>query len=159
MKRTTRKLSSHAKDRFFERFYAAEPGLEQELAQRLVVRSKATFTSVRIRKVVWALAGSARKPRGRPAVAAPVVPAAPAPAAFDPYQIGLVPVFQREGRDGLLASLAAIERVDHLRLMAKTQQIVLPESLRRGDAEASVLRHAIADAVARRIADRRAAAG
>lgn len=79
--------------------------------------------------------------------------------AFDAYAIGLVPVFQREGRDGLLAKLAAVENIDHLRQMAKAQQIVLPPPLRLGEATAEAIRDGIADSVAKRIADRKAAAG
>lgn len=79
-------------------------------------------------------------------------------ASFDAFAIGLVPTFQREGRDGLIAKLAAVTSVDHLRKMARAQQIVLPEALRQGDAAADDLRSAIADSVGKRIADRKAAA-
>lgn len=180
MKRTTRKLSGAAKDRFLARFFAQEPGLEGDVARRLAARSQATFTSVRIRRLARGLV-VVRSMQAAPAAASPPAPAearpsdaaqasaaAPAPephapelpaAAFDPYVFGLVPVFQREGRDGLLAKLATIARVEDLRLMARTQQIVLPEALRRGEAEPAAIRTAITDAVAKRIADRRAAAG
>ena len=79
--------------------------------------------------------------------------------AFDAYAIGLVPTFQREGRDGLIGKLAAVKSVDNLRQMARAQQIVLPEPMRQGVVALDALRATIADAVAKRIADRRAAAG
>ena len=183
MKKTTRKLTGHAKDRFFARFFAEEPGLSAETAQSLARRSSATFTSVRIKRIAWGLLQGRRDGRGKatsdvappssvatasvvqPVAEVVAVPAIPAgaipgePVAFDPYVFGLVPVFQREGRDGLMAKLATVDHADNLRLMAKTQQVVLPAELRKGDADAATLRTAIADAVAKRVADRRAAAG
>lgn len=86
---------------------------------------------------------------------APIAPTEP----FDPYAIGLVPTFQREGRRGLADKLAAIASVNDLRAMAKAQQIVLPRELRTGDAKPETIREAIATAVARRVDDRRSAAG
>lgn len=165
MKRITRKLSGPAKDRFLERFIAAEPGLEPELAGRLTARCQSAFTSLRVRRSVRlqhkarpATALASNTATASPPPPTPRQPSAP-PAPFDPYVFGLVPVFQREGRDGLLAKLAAIAGVDDLRQMAKTQQIVLPSELRSGETDPATLRAAIADAVAKRIADRRAAAG
>lgn len=93
-----------------------------------------------------------------PAAAEPTqAPAQPKP--FDAYAVKLVPVFQREGRDGLLTKLGEIAEVGHLRVMAKAQQIVLPQALRSGEADVQAVRDAIVEAVAKRIADRRAAAG
>jgi len=178
MKDNTVKLSGHAKDRFIERFFAEEAGLDDALRRRLVLRSKGAFTSLRVRKallnrkfaVVSSTPADTRKVPAAPVhtamldnvpTPAPSEPAtAPAPdGAFDAYAIGLVPVFQREGADGLLAKLASVSRVDHLRAMAKAQQIVLPQELRAGDATAEAVRDGIAEAVAKRIKDRRAAAG
>lgn len=185
MKETTVKLSGHSKDQFLERFFAAEVDLDAAARQRLIARTKAAISSLRVRKATLTglrqssrigAAGqglrSAPAPQvtPTPAKTAPVtaVPQAPAPAApitpeapdtaFDAYAIGLVPVFQREGRDGLIAKLAAIDSVDHLRQMAKAQQIVLPQPLRLGEATAEAVREGIADSVAKRIADRKAAA-
>lgn len=166
MKRTTRKLSGHAKDRFLKRFFEDEAGLAADIAERLAARSSATFTSLRVRRA--AIRPLQRKKAASLTPAAPVKTTPPAPsltpapttpsAAFDPYSLGLVPVFQREGRDGLLAKLAGVTSVDHLRQLAKAQQVVLPQELRTGDVAIDTLRTAIADAVAKRIADRRAAA-
>lgn len=77
-------------------------------------------------------------------------------SAADPYAFGLVPVFKREGAKGLSAKLATIGSADHLRAMAKAQQIVLPRELRFGPADAATLRTAILEAVEKRVADRRA---
>ncbi|MEM9028780.1 MAG: hypothetical protein AAGC70_10475 [Pseudomonadota bacterium] len=82
----------------------------------------------------------------------------PAGADFDPYAFGLVPIDQREGGEGLRSKLEAIKNVDHLRKMARAQQIGLPADIRRGDIALAHLRDAIVSAVEKRIADRRAAA-
>jgi len=79
-------------------------------------------------------------------------------AGFDPYAFGLVPTFQREGATGLATKLNAITTVDDLRKMARAQQIALPADIRRGNVDAQAVRAAIVAAVAKRIADRRAAA-
>lgn len=165
MRRATRKVSGPQMERFFRHYYAQEPGLESLVAEALTRRSVATFSSVQVRKEA-VLGGRAvvRRQPARPAAAeglAPVAPAAPAAdsAAFDPYCVGLVPTFQREGRDGLLAKLAPIGDIAQLRQMARAQQISLAAELRSGEIDAAALRGAIVVAVEKRIADRRAAAG
>ena len=192
MKRTTRKLSGHAKDRFLRRFFESQAELSPAQVDQLTARSQGAFTSLRIRNTELAAVGRSRRTptlskvsqsqanqvRDASASAA-VAPVAPAPTTetgsrdkptalqasaveatpFDPYCIGLVPVFQREGTDGLISRLQEIEDVAQLRQMAKVQKIVLPQDLRSGDCSAQTIRQAIADAVERRIADRRAAAG
>ena len=173
MKDGTVKLSGHAKDRFLERFYAEETALDADARRRLVLKSQTVFSSLRVRKAVLARQRGTAKPVKSPAMQArpqstasapaPIQPAPIAtptsPAAFDPYLFGLVPVFQREGSDGLAAKLNGIDNVDHLRQMAKAQQIVLPTEMRTGDVPAEAIRTAMVEAVAKRIKDRRAAAG
>jgi hypothetical protein len=167
MKDKTLKLSGHAKDRFLERFFAEDTGLSPDDVVRLAERSKATFTTLRVRKLA---AYPARQPRqlsattpdagsGAPPGAVETPAVATTAGKFDAYAFGLVPTFQREGRDGLLSKLGSVENLDHLRQMAKAQQIVLPQELRAGTHPIEAVRGAIADAVAKRIADRRAAAG
>ncbi len=180
MKRTTKKLSGPALNRFLRRFVSDEPGLSPEAAAHLAERLGLVLSSVRVRAMPWprqrlrkradtALSACQRPATERaspPAATGPATPPQPTPVAavappvaFDAYAIGLVPTLQREGRDGLLAKLSAVASIDDLRKMARAQQISLPEALRQGDVTAEVLRSAIADAVAKRIADRRAAAG
>ncbi len=187
MNERTVKLSGHTKDRFLERFFGEEPGLDAPTRQRLVQRSQSAFSSLRVRKTVLArprvplkpaTTPSAKLPEAQPA-APPTAPTAPPPAPtqhaatpalaptatpagptpFDPYAFGLVPIFQREGAEGLTARLEAVTDVAHLRQMAKAQQIVLPQELRSGDAAADAIRAGIVEAVGKRIKDRRAAAG
>jgi hypothetical protein len=173
MNDTTKKLSGPAKDRFLERFFATVPDIDPALAGRLADRTKSAFSSIRVRRLAFGQTSLRRPSRITPSKPAAEPPPSPSPGtpqpvveterpadtAFDPFVFGLVPVFQREGRDGLLARLAGIGEVDQLRRMAGAQQIVLPHALRTGPADADEMRTAIADAVARRIADRRAAAG
>lgn len=96
--------------------------------------------------------GTARQPIAE-------APKPEAAGAFDPYGLPLVPTFQRGGANALADRLKAIMTVDHLRRMARAQQIALPADVRRGDVEAETVRAAIVKAVEKRIADRRAAAG
>lgn len=173
MTKATRKITGPQTERFFRAFYAQEPRLDPEVADALTKRSVATFSSVRVRRAaVGSLGrrigrGGGLKPGGAKGSAvapsgskpeARIAPAASA-AAFDPYVFGLVPVFQREGRDGLVVKLRGVGDVGRLRQMARAQQVSLPAELRSGEIDADRLCSAIADAVEKRIADRRAAAG
>lgn len=150
MKRTTIELSGAAKDCLLRNFFRDEVGAGEALADRLARESSALFVGVRVRKGQLGL-------RRRARAAPKEVP--PAHEAFDPFAFGLVPVFQREGREGLLARLSAIAEPGNLQLLARSQQIVLPVHLRSGPAAQVELCSAIADAVERRVAQRRAAAG
>ena len=100
---------------------------------------------------------AARPKPATPAIAAPIEIQNDAP--FDPYAIGLVPIYQREGAEGLSEKLAAIGSLDNLRKMARSQQVALPAELRGSDADIEAVRAAIVSAVGKRIANRRAAAG
>ena len=176
MASNTRKFSGPALDRYLKRFFAAQPGMSSETAETLARHASAAFSSIRVRPgfepipTTQRATATVRPAAATPAPAPAMPPAAPAakPAAgapistsdeFDAFAIGLVPTFQREGRDGLIAKLGAISSLDNLRKTARAQQIVLPEAMRQGDVAIETLRAAIADAVAKRIADRRAAAG
>jgi hypothetical protein len=174
-----RKVGGKRLEQFFTRFYAADPGLPKAAIDNLVRRSVLTFTSVRVRpgaRLMLGMPGGQMhpgetavpvKPRApmpppqRPANDAPQPSPAPAPtptdAAFDPYAIGLVPTFQREGRAGLLTKLMTVNDRAQLRQIARAQQIALEAKFKSDDAELHVLRNAIADAVEKRIKDRQSA--
>lgn len=171
--KAAKKLSGPSLNRFFRRFFQAQPGLDPQIAEQLTKISVRTFSSVRVRRIAWrnvhgsparrsvrrAAEPTSAEPVAEAHTAAPAA-AEPAPAAaFDPYAFGLVPIFQREGRDGLLAKLANVGSADNLRKMARAQQIALPAELRSGDIALDQLREAITAAVEKRIANRRAAAG
>ena len=189
MKRTTKKLFGIGLELFLRRFYASYSGIDDALAAQLSKDGAETFASVRVRRVAWrdwrgrqafgrpealgrrlvgvprsasATAAVKHNPEPTPVDVATAAEAAlPAvdAAAFDPYAIGLIPTYQREGADGLMAKLAAIASIDNLRKMARSQQVALPAELRGPDADIDAIRGAIVAAVGKRIADRRAAAG
>lgn len=170
MKRTTKKLSGIGLELFLRRFYASYSGVDDTLARRLSKDSAKTFTSVRVRHIAW----RDWRPKHHAAAAVDTHPApidAPTPqpqtsttaentdTPFDPYAIGLIPIYQREGPEGLGAKLAGITSLDNLRKMARSQQIALPAELRGADVDIDAVRSAIIAAVGKRIANRRAAAG
>lgn len=174
MSAKTKQLSGHAKDRFLEQLIADESGLPADAALRLTARARAVISGVRVRRDEGIDLRPARgkksaggeKPEASGAVAPDRTSAAAAPAVaapkttqpFDPYVFGLVPVYQREGRDGLATKLMTVGDVGQLRLMAQKQQIALPASIRAGDVAADEVRAAIIAAVEKRVADRKAAA-
>lgn len=184
MKRTTKKLSGTGLEQFLRRFYARYPAIDKTLARQLSRDGAATFSSVRIRHVAWyhwrdgerrrqgQTEGRALREEPAPAGDDPVSPVAVNGAApdtvasanmeaapFDPYAIGLIPTYQREGAGGLRAKLTGIDTLADLRKMARSQQVALPLELRGADADVDAVRDAIVAAVGKRIADRRAAAG
>ncbi len=169
MKKSSKKLSGPGLTRFFKRFYQAQAGLDAATAERLAKISSQTFSSVGIRRVAWSEIRAAPTQADKPAAVRPAenrpahdgseALAPPPPGAFDPYCFGLVPIYQREGKAGLMTKLATVESVEHLRKMARAQQIALPSELRSGEIALDDLREAIAAAVEKRIANRRAAAG
>ena len=164
MKRTTKKLSGIGLELFLRRYFASYSGVDESLARRLSQDGAKTFASVRIRRMAWhdwrrrspavvaepVAAASARegaKTERLPSTAAakpvatsvaepePVAAAGDTGEAFDPYAIGLVPTFQREGANGLGAKLSEITSLANLRKMARSQQIALPAELRGEDAD------------------------
>ena len=171
MQNRTKKLIGAARDRFLARL-RREPEIATLVTSLRVLRSGGASSGPRhdrLRRVERSrdVAASSRDvaasqmPQHVAATVVPVPPAAvPMPAArveapFDPYAIGLVPIHQREGANGLLQRLAGIALVDQLRQLARAQNIILPSELRSGDASLDVVRSAIVAAVGRRIADRR----
>ncbi|MEM7748742.1 MAG: hypothetical protein AAF346_10855 [Pseudomonadota bacterium] len=173
MAKSSKTLSGPSLGRFFRRFYQAQSQLDKETAERLTRLSVQTFAAVQLRRIPWAKlrastadASSTReRATAKPSAAAQdgkseTSPSGPAESQkFDPYSFGLVPIYQREGREGLIEKLSTVGRADHLRKMARAQQIVLPAALRTGDIDPVELREAITTAVEKRIANRRAAAG
>ena len=153
------------------RFFVGPGGVDQPTADRLTRMSLQNFGSVIMRPGAWArLRSVPAPPRDTDAaisrdVATPeqkLDGAQQQPAsstAFDPYCIGLLPTYQREGAEGLRAALNGISSLANLRKMARSQQVALPADLRSDDADPAQVREAMITAVAKRLADRRAAAG
>ena len=185
MKRTTKKLAGKSLEQFLKRFFLSQPEIDAKTAAALARAGQDAFSSVRVKALslarcrrplpTTASSQPSTGPATAPSTAAPgqesttpaAIPQQPASsdgengetAPFDPYAIGLVPTFQREGADGLMTRLAEITAPDQFRKMARAQQVALPSELRKEGADADAIREAIVKAVAKRIADRRAAAG
>jgi hypothetical protein len=140
-------LSGAAQDAFFRRLLAAHASLSALERERLVALLRREVAELR-------LAGSAVR-RRQPAPADRGGEVEPPQGAFDPYAPNLIVVLRREGPAAALAALARIERADDLRRLARAQRLAIAAGLRApGD-----LRTAILKAAARRIANRKAAAG
>ena len=73
---------------------------------------------------------------------------------FDPFSPNVVVVVRKDGREAALTSLAAIERPEQLKRLAREQQLGIDPAL----ADSADIRAAIVAAAERRIANRRAAA-
>ena len=168
MTKSSKVLSGPSLGRFLRRFYSSQPQLDKETADHLARVTVQAFASVQLRRVPWAklrnkTAAVVAKEPSSPTKTSEKEPAKEPAAAetkkFDPYSFGLVPIYQREGREGLIEKLSTVSQADHLRKMARAQQIVLPAPLRTGDIDPGELREAITVAVEKRIANRRAAAG
>ncbi|HUS97730.1 MAG TPA: hypothetical protein VMX97_13415 [Hyphomicrobiaceae bacterium] len=178
MKRISRKLAGRELDLFFRNLFRAQAGLDPAQVNKLSTTCLQTIKSVNLRvrhlkagKFIRPHSASETGQQRQPqppyspeqAAAHPQIAVAPKPdkpaTAFDPYAFGLIPIYQRQGRDGLLEKLKTITSGDDLRRMARAQQIMLPAPLRTGDASLDEIRTAILAAVEKRIADRRAAAG
>jgi len=185
MQKSGRELSGRSLHRFLTRFFLAQRDISPETAERLADVSALTFTAVYLRHSGSAALTKELRERSNKANNTAHLPTASnkgnksynrkeaqtAPktqrakikagtsAKFDPYKFGLVPVFVREGPDGLMQRLNTIDRLEHLRRIARAQQIALPVEFRRGESPLEDVRSAIVAAVRKRIADRRAAAG
>ncbi|MEQ8825298.1 MAG: hypothetical protein RIC14_13090 [Filomicrobium sp.] len=172
-KKTTRKLTGIAKERFFDNVSVEEAKrivtslrvrndaypVSRALQKRGVGRSKPTTDTAPAPKSVAAETRPATpppKPAPTPPSPAPAAPEAVEGEGFDAFQFGLVPIFKREGAEGLRAKLDGIPSVDNLREMAKAQQIILPREIRRGEVDVQTVRTAILDAVEQRVTDRKA---
>ncbi len=87
------------------------------------------------------------------------VPSAVAQAPpFDPYAFNAILMLKRQGRDALVAQLAQITEVTHLRQICEAQLIGLEQNMRVGPVAIVDLRGAVLAGVERLVADRRAAA-
>ena len=181
MTRRPETLSGPRLERFLRRLFGGRKGVAPETAQDLAQVGRRTFAAVRLKGNVVAPEAAASdadretvpskslpNPASPPAMTVPaaaeVAAVAPAdavvaPAPFDPYCIGLLPTYQREGADGLKQRLMEITSLANLRHMARLQQVALPAALRGDDADPDAVRDAMVTATAKRLASRRAAAG
>ena len=159
MKRTTKKLAGKSLEQFLKRFFLSQPEIDAKTAAALARAGQDAFSSVRVKALSLARCRrplpttASSQPSTGPATSPPppplpgrsprppaAIPQQPASsdgengetAPFDPYAIGLVPTFQREGADGLMTRLAEITAPDQLRKMARAQQVALPCGIAQG---------------------------
>lgn len=153
MARSKRALSGGAKDVYLARRIAEAPGLDEDAALSLARRLKDEIALIslkrpaRVEREEVVEAAAAAEPQ-------PIVVEVVDVAEFDPYSPNVIVVIRTQGREALLAELAAIEDVANLRLLAREQQLSVAPEL----ADAGAIRVAIIEAAERRIANRRAAA-
>ena len=150
MTKGNKPLWGTSKDAYFRRILKTEAGLGAAAAERLFRRLQAEIVQVRLRETspelgLGALHQASVETREIDAAAA---------APFDPYSPNVVVVVRTAGRERALAALSRIDRVEHLRLLAREQQL----SIEAGIESAADIRAAIVSAAERRIANRRAAA-
>lgn len=137
MTKGSKPLWGTSKDAYFRRILRSEPGLGAAATERILRRLQAEVVQVRLRDTAMEAAA----------------PHSEAPA-FDPYSPNVIVVVRTAGRERALAALSQIERVEHLRMLAREQQL----SIEAGIESAADIRAAIVSAAERRIANRRAAA-
>lgn len=147
MGKKTKTLSGASQDAYFRRVLKAHSTLPAEDRDRLVRQLRQEIAQLRLRT-------QARTDTEAPPPPDPTPDPPPAAAAFDPFSPNVIVVVRTSGREAALAALAAIESLDHLRLLAREQRLAVPSDL----SSASDLRAAIVAAAERRIANRLAAA-
>lgn len=149
MTKGSKPLWGTSKDAYFRRILRTESGLGAAASERLLRRMQAEIVQVRLREASAETAESRiQAPADTRAIDAVSV------AVFDPYSPNVVVVVRTAGRERALAALSSIDRVEHLRLLAREQQL----SIEAGIDSAAEIRVAIVSAAERRIANRRAAA-
>ena len=187
MKRTTHRLAGHALRRALKRIISASTALDEKSAEQLADEATRLMPRARLHndwrmRLAKARGSNASGSSSAPEKGEQHSTGTPAPTSdntgktapatvevalstdtdelreFDPYEIQLVPTFQRAGAEALRAQLEQVHSVANLRQMARSQQIALPAEIRRGEVEPEKVRDAILRAVEKRIADRRAAA-
>lgn len=155
MAKSTRALSGAAKDAYLKRAVCAETDIPAPARDRLTERLKSEIAAVSLRRAKVQDVAIVVSPDTAAATMTPTADpvAAPSQPTFDPYQLNVIVIFRTRGRDAVLAQLGDIDDVEHLRLLAREQQLGIAPDL----ASASDIRHAIVAAAERRIANRRAA--
>jgi hypothetical protein len=156
--RKTKALSGAAQDAYFRRALKTHSKLTSEQREQLVRSLKREIAQLRLR--LEPLPPGAPPPPAaaaamhtREETSAEAQPAV-ASASFDPFSPNVVVILRTSGRAAALAALAAIDREEHLRLLAREQRLNVGPDL----ASLAELRSAIVGAAERRVANRVAAA-
>jgi hypothetical protein len=161
MARKTRPLSGQSQRKYFRDLLQADPGVTSDAVTRLtdICSDELAHIQVRTEKMTVRIAmavltkraagkGSTQAPATPPAVETPVTP------EFDPHAFSLIVVMTKEGKDGLLKRLRAIDSVDQLRAIAKAQHVSVDADLD----DPTIVCAAIISGTEKRIAHRKAAA-
>jgi hypothetical protein len=158
--RKTKALSGAAQDAYFRRALKTQCNLNAEQREQLVRSLKRDIAQLRLRleplppgALPLPPPAAAATMHTREATSARAQPAV-ASASFDPFSPNVVVILRTSGRAAALAALAAIDREEHLRLLAREQRLNVGPDV----ASLAELRAAIVGAAERRVANRVAAA-
>lgn len=175
MVKSTRALSGAAKDAFLKRAIHAEREIPAAVRDRLTARLQGEIALLSLKASNLPRSETSSTARSSGAAAESIaVGNEPSPLsseamteeaecppaqlaaepAFDPYDPNVIVIIRTRGRDAVLDQLSGIADVEHLRLLAREQQLGIASDL----ASAADIRQAIVAAAERRIANRRAAA-
>lgn len=149
MPKTVNSLTGPAKDAYLRQLLATEPELGSAGRDRLAEKLQSEVTRVWVRSSSPAVVG-----HGAVLPEAGAAGETATPLGFDPFTPNVIVVLRTGGRDKVLAALGQIDAVDHLRSLAREQQLGIDPELALPDE----IRSAIVTAAERRIANRRAAA-
>jgi hypothetical protein len=161
MAKNTKALSGQAAKKYMRDLLNADPGVSADASERLVATCSDEIAQLRVRLPIPNRTKSPvahQPPHAAAADKAPAkAPPAPAKSAtpaptFDPFAFSVVVVLTKQGRDGLMAKLAAVTTVADLRAIAKAQHIAVPAT-----GTIDELRQAMVEDTVARIADRQAA--
>ena len=149
------------KDAYFEAVLNGEGSTEEKI-QRLC--SEVRYAGVLNKSIPRGRLARKTAPVGKPQSSPteevlPVAEAMEPPVdakPFDPYAIHTTNVYKSDGANGLLVALETVADIAHLKSIISAQRIPVTDVDDIEDPKA--LRASIVDAVARRIADRKAAA-
>jgi hypothetical protein len=155
--RKTKALSGAAQDAYLRRALKTHSNLTSEHREQLVRSLKREIAQLRLR--LEPLPAAAPPPAAAAAMPTREEPSTRAQSAvpgasFDPFSPNVVVILRMSGRAAVLAALAAIDKEEHLRLLAREQRLNVGADV----ASLAELRAAIVNAAERRIANRVAAA-
>jgi hypothetical protein len=162
MARKTRPLSGQSQRKYFRDLFQADPGVTRDAVTRLtdICTDELAHIQVRTEKMTVriAMAVLTKRAAGTGSTQAPTTPPEAGSAVtapdFDPHAFSLIVVMTKEGKDGLLKRLRAIESVDKLRAIAKAQHVGVDPDLD----DPMIVCAAIIAGTEKRIAHRKAAA-
>ena len=154
--RKTKALSGAAQDAYFRRAFKTHSNMVAAEREQLLRSLKREIAQLRLR--LEPLPREAVTPKPAAAVDGPEETSAPQAAAsstsFDPFSLNVVVIVRTLGRAAALAALAAIDREEDLRLLAREQRLSVGPDV----VSLAQLRAAIVSAAERRVANRMAAA-